>query len=251
MSIHRNSLSESMARRSPGKLGYARWLTVGNRILRRYVSEIDPSSNLILLARFVIEVYARSWFAIQSKSSFSEAPIHIFNMIRYVADINDERVTRVCHIVIQHNAFSLHSENMLYAILCDTRPNVRLLAVRRILDLRLTKSADEFRKFVKPIINFEADEYYLLINDHNWIESTLTSNFNSSYMSSLTHQASFAPFTFPRYPCHTQSVERHIRLVSETSGMIACPKMRDGRISITLTEREIMPNFCSKKDFMF
>ena len=150
-----------------------------------------------------------------------------------------------------HNAFSLHSENLLCAMLCDPRQSVRLLALKRILEIRISESADSFRKFVKPVINFGADEYYLLINEHGWIESTLTSHFNSSYMLSLTHQESFAPFIFPHYPCHTQSVERHIRLVSETSSMIACLKLRDGRISITLAEREIMPKFCSKKDFMF
>ena len=67
LSINRNEVSPSMARRSPGKLGYARWLTMANRILRYYITFADQSENVSLLSRFVINVYARSWFSIKAR----------------------------------------------------------------------------------------------------------------------------------------------------------------------------------------
>ena len=38
LAIDSGNVSDSLARRSPGKLGYARWLTTGNIILRTYLS---------------------------------------------------------------------------------------------------------------------------------------------------------------------------------------------------------------------
>ena len=105
LGINNNDISSSLEKRSPGKLGYARWLTVANRILRYYVSVVDPTENLILIVNFVIKVYARSWFNIKSKPIFIYSPHHIFNMIKYIDDINNDCVTNICHKVIQQNAY--------------------------------------------------------------------------------------------------------------------------------------------------
>ena len=40
--------------------------------------------------------------------------------------------------------------------------------------------------------------------------------------------------SFLFYPSHTQNVERHIRVVSQTSKNIVTPELRDARINITL-----------------
>ena len=53
-----------------------------------------------------------------------------------------------------------------------------------------------------------------------------------------------------RYPSHTKSVERHIRLVSKASESISNLQDRDGHINVTLIERQLMPYFKSKKDFI-
>ena len=37
---------DRLSRRSPGKIGHARWLTTANRILRLYVSSEDPSDEI-------------------------------------------------------------------------------------------------------------------------------------------------------------------------------------------------------------
>ena len=41
-------------KRSPGKIGYARWLTTTNRILRIYISKEYPSSDLVSLTQYII-----------------------------------------------------------------------------------------------------------------------------------------------------------------------------------------------------
>ena len=231
-----------------GKLGYARWLTVANRILRHYVSFSDPTANLILMENFVINVYAKAWFSIKTKSLFTDSPTHVFNMIQNAVQLDDSRVSEVMFRVIENNSLALRSENLLCAMLPDSRPDIRSQAIEKILDIRKKFSARDFRKFIKPSnINFQANDYYELIGKDNWLESILTDEYLSEYLESVLDSSE--PFSFPKFPCHTQSVERHLRLVSETFSMIADQKLRDSRINITLAKRELMPKFIIRKDF--
>ena len=125
LSIHHNSMTPIMSTRSPGKLRYARWLTVANRILRHYVSVSDPAANLILMVNFVINVHAKAWFYIKTKSLFTDSPTHLFNMIQNAVQLDDSRVTEVMFRVIENNSFALHSENLSCVMLVDSRPSIR------------------------------------------------------------------------------------------------------------------------------
>lgn len=48
ISISNGVCDDKVAKRSPGKMNHARWLTTGNRILRLYVSTSKPSNNLLI-----------------------------------------------------------------------------------------------------------------------------------------------------------------------------------------------------------
>lgn len=50
-------------------------------------------------------------------------------------------------------------------------------------------------------------------------------------------------------PCHTQSVERCIKAVTESSTVVTSETKRLGWILNTLKSRNIMPSISSKKDF--
>ena len=52
-------------------------------------------------------------------------------------------------------------------------------------------------------------------------------------------------------PCHTQNVERHIKLVTESAQKVANTEPRDGYIRNTIESRKIMPKFETKNDFKF
>ena len=71
----------------------------------------------------------------------------------------------VINPVIQRNAYFSHPENLILAMLIDDKPIIRTLALRRILKTRnQTQNDIGVRKFKVPNINFEADEYYEMIN---------------------------------------------------------------------------------------
>jgi len=48
--------SLELSRRAPGTLSHARWLTAANRLLRLYVSTLNPSDNLVTLVTYILKV---------------------------------------------------------------------------------------------------------------------------------------------------------------------------------------------------
>ena len=78
-------MDKGLATACPGKLHNARWLTLANRVLRLYCSEPEPSNNLKLLVRFILDVYAPAWFDVVQNPSFLDEP-RIFH--RLVASLD-------------------------------------------------------------------------------------------------------------------------------------------------------------------
>ena len=62
---------------------------------------------------------------------------------------------------------------------------------------------------------------------------------------------SIPSLNFIRFPCHTQSVERHIRLVTEASENVCGQERRDSYIRSKLQSRLLMPKFETKADYKF
>ena len=55
---------------------------------------------------------------------------------------------------------------------------------------------------------------------------------------------------FGNFPCHTQAVERNVKLVTEAS-LSVCDEERDGVVRATLEARRVMGKFNTKKDYKF
>ena len=58
-----------------------------------------------------------------------------------------------------------------------------------------------------------------------------------------------APFAVPKYPCHTQAVERAVRLVSEASAAVVGKDARNGFIRQRIEARKELPRFKTKQEF--
>ncbi|CAH1109748.1 unnamed protein product [Psylliodes chrysocephalus] len=164
-SISRGNCSLDLAARNPGQLSHARWLTKANRILHLYIGSKCPSTNLKTIAEFVVKVYAPVWFDIKRKSSCCDGGRHVFRMIQLSRYLNNE-LKVVIDPVIKRNAYFCHPENLLLAMLSDDRPTIRQLGLRRIMKVR-TKISTDVREFVIPGLEFDASEYYELIDCQN------------------------------------------------------------------------------------
>lgn len=240
--------SVDLSRRKPGKMAHSRWLTTANRVLRLYVSTEDPSEVLQNIVQYVMHVYVPMWFEIKRNSSSTFGARHLFQTIQKTQSLCEE-VQTIVRPVIQRNGYFAHPENILLAMIADDRSHVRELAWRRIKNARTTNKNTEVRIFKVPALNFEANDFIEIIDWQNTVitEPPLTQMLTIVEIDSLI--VSKETKSIPKYPCHTQAVERHIKLVTEASASVCGEATRDGFIRNRIQSRTAMPRFDTKCQF--
>ena len=103
------------------------------------------------------------------------------------------------------------------------------------------------RKFVVPKINMDAKTYPDLFDwsTVKFSEPPLTTNLSNEQIREIVD----APFTPPDIPCHTQAVERGIRVIADAASSVIGHDSRDGFIRQKLKSRKDVGPCDSKKDF--
>ena len=250
--IQSGSCPPDLSCRNPGILNHARWLTCANRTLRLYIFTEKPTIELKDIGTYILKVYVPMWFAIRCNSSIKDGPKHLFNTIqqsRYLP----KKYLRVVDATIARNAFFAFPENVLISMMTDERREVRLDALRKILQAReLDESGEQVLPRALPEINFSADDYYKIID---WSSVRITSPpilnkvTNQELSEKLSSNSLFLDCEFLKYPCHTIAVERMVKLVTEASCQVCGSDARDGFIRCTLLSRQSMPNFETKNQF--
>ncbi|CAH0547286.1 unnamed protein product [Brassicogethes aeneus] len=249
LAVTSGECSQHLSNLQPGPISHSRWLTTASRILRLYISSKKPTENLITLATYIVKVYAPVWFAIKTKPRCWDGARHLWKII-YLSRYLPQILRNVIDPVIQRNAYFSHPENLLLAMLTDDKPTIRTLALRRILKTRNQRQNNiGVRKFKVPKINFKADEYYEMITYATYLnnEPPLTKSISVEELKSYIDTNEYI-MTFPNYPCHTQSVERCVRLVTEAAAAVG-ELQRDGYIKSRLKSRSLMPQFEKKSDY--
>lgn len=250
--IDSGKCSVELANLKPGNLSHSRWLTKANRLLRLYISTENPTFELKLIVEFIIRVYAPSWFRIKINSSVNYGTKHLFEFIqssRYL----DDKYLKIIDPVITNNAFFAFPENILLCMLTDGDKNVRKLGLQRVVNAKKQAATDvSIRKFKIPTLNFSAKNYTDLID---WDESDICcppvlSNFDANDFQSMLDTNNIPmDWKFSDFPCHTQAVERTVKLVTEASNKVYGKENRDSHILATLESRAKMPKFESKQDY--
>jgi len=248
--ISKGIISSSLSARNPGNVSHSRWLTTANRILRLYISTKEPSQNLKLITEYVIKVYAPSWFEIKSKPSCQHGSNHFFGIIEKSRFL-PEHIKNIIYSALQRNGYFAHPENILISMLADNKQHIRELGLRRILKSReMIKGRSQVREFKIPILNFEADTYIDLID---WLsveitEPPLTKSISDHDLKSMISDVS-AEIDILKFPCHTQAVERCIKLVTEASAAVCGIESRDGFIRSRIESRRTLPKFETKRQY--
>ena len=67
-----------------GGLNDSCWLTLGCDILRFYVAQEKPTSNVRTLAEFSIKVYFPGWFQIKFNNNITDGPKNYLNILTQV-----------------------------------------------------------------------------------------------------------------------------------------------------------------------
>ena len=183
------------------------------------------------------------------KSSCKEGARHLHTLI-FQTRFLPEKYKEIIDSVIQRNGYFAHPENVLLSMLTDAREEIRELAQRRILKAKSEESY-AIRKFEIPKLNFDAKDYIDLIN---WMDVIITVPPVFRYLSkediTLLVTSDSKEVNFADFPCHTQAVERCVKLVTEASAEVCGENARDGYIRARLQSRRQMPCFNTKVQFL-
>jgi len=155
---------------------------------------------------------------------------------------------------IQHNGYYGHPENVILNMMIDERKHIRELAARRIKVAResddgLCRSSDDIRKFTIPQLNFEAREYCELVNwiDFHRLPPPVTSKLTDNDLDETSRTASMSDIE--KYPCHTQAVERYVKVVTDASWSVCGKERREGYFRAKLEFRKKMSKYTTKTEW--
>lgn len=137
-------------------------------------------------------------------------------------------------------------------MLTDDDNQIRTLGLKKIQEARILRQDNTIRSYVIPKINFESHDYHDMIDwqDKNLslTEPPLLQFLEIRDIEKIINEV-VKTFDFTKFPCHTQSVERGVKITTEAASSVAGNKAREGFIAAKINSRQIMPKFNSKKDF--
>ncbi|GBN18955.1 hypothetical protein AVEN_38679-1 [Araneus ventricosus] len=163
------------------------------------------------------------WFAIKKSKYFTDGPKHVFQAIQTSRYLSDE-LLQVVDPVIQRNAFFEHSEKVLLAMLVNEREHIRELCYSRrystvVKARQIVPKKKTVRNFVPPKINFQASYYIEIINWNSCVvyPPPMLRDLSEDDSKSLINSDTTPIREIQKFPCHTQDVERCIKLVTKAS----------------------------------
>ena len=138
LGISRGKVNPRFAAWKIGPLNHARWLTLAIRLMCLWTRGAYPPElhdKLYLAIKFIVKVYAVSWFEIKRDSKFHNQQLYIFNMIKRIKQQSEE-IQDVAFRNLKYNAFALLPENALYSMMKSDNLEVREAALKKIISIR-------------------------------------------------------------------------------------------------------------------
>ena len=276
LAILTGDMPKTLALREIGPLCHARWLTLACRVLRYCVRQKNPSKNLKDIAEFCVKVYFPSWFNIKKNKYITDGPRNLHFLVEKTMSFPDKKVRDIAMRYIQINAYFAHPENILLGMLNDDDQEVRNVAVNIVLKQRGDDISDvdgedllpnefeggyisdedgnvgeanessDIRYFKVPKINNKAKVYYKLVNmkEEKFEEPPILRKLRTHEIENFRNEKLVL-----RHPCHSQAVERSVKVVSEACAEVIGFQRRDGLIRQTLKSRKLQPKVDCKKHY--
>ena len=136
--ISRGQVNQRFAAWKIGLLNHARWLTLAIRLLCLWTRGSYPKQlhdKLHAVVKYIVQVYAVSWFEIKRDAKFHNQALYFFNMIQRIKLQSDE-IQAIAFNNLKYNAFALLPENMLYFMMKYEDLEVRESAFKKIVSIR-------------------------------------------------------------------------------------------------------------------
>ena len=261
--ISEGKVDDKFVFRKPGPLNHSRWLTTAIRIMILYTRTMEPSKTLVILVHFIVKVYAFTWFSVRENNNFTLGSDIFFQVIQAVNEVQktwdhiegaktnkcQKSIADIVFKVLKQNAFCLLGENFLASLLFSRHDEHRQIAVEKILEIR-SHPTPLVTPISNPIpdINFEAEDWSKLVDVsslecHEPPRTRHLSNEDLEVFKVQRHQP-------PKFPLHSQSVERAVKLTSEASTTSYIWQKRHNSIVAKNKSRKERPEFRTKKDYV-
>ena len=167
------------------------------------------------ITHFIVTNYGPNWFNIKCDPSCIDGPKHVYLATQRAKHLSPA-VVGVIKPYIARNAYFAHPENVLVAMMADTDVCKRVKAITVILRIRNEQCAvvkKGVRQFKVPELSFDATDWDEMIrwDDIAITEPPLTRNLTNEQLEMIKEE----PLVVKKYPNHTQSVERSIKLITD------------------------------------
>ncbi|KAG5899218.1 hypothetical protein JTB14_034476 [Gonioctena quinquepunctata] len=191
------------------------------------------------------------WFIIEIKPSRLQGTFDVWKTIQLSGFLPKNLEEVIDPVILRYFA---HPEDILFGMLGDTRHHIRELAVRRIFKARSSNIQQSLRQFeVSNSLNINASSYMDLIDWSTLVitEPPLTMGLPVEVLIDIVKNpdTSMLFSEIKSYRCHTQAVERAVKIVTEASATVCGSENRDGVMRAKLESRGIIPPFGSKQDY--
>ena len=184
----------------PGNLNHSRRLTKANRIVRLYMSKQDPSKPLQRITKFILNVYAPSWFIIKLHSSCFDGARNFFYIMKQCYELGKED-WKIVEPVLQNNSYFAHLENILLSGVTDEDLSIRKFSCDKIIEARTHSLKNTIRIFDKSSIRLDSAALSY-INMIDWSATVVTP---PPLLSSISDDdlEQFQADSFKEIPCHS------------------------------------------------
>ena len=150
-----------------GPIAHLRWLTLGCRILRYYVSLDEPSPIVKVLVHFCLTVYFPTWFDNKLKYQITNGSKHLFSLLKKINNLSNEEIREVALDAEQKNKCFAYPEKLFIAMFEDGDEQIRMAVTKKLVSCSAAKESfiserqsSPIRLFRVPTINVKADVYY-------------------------------------------------------------------------------------------
>ena len=196
----------------------------------------------------VINVYLPAWFKFKLDDRFEQGSINFFYLLQLTNELNNKE-KKIAHKVLQDNCFWSHPENILVSMIADKREDVRhkaVLLIKEARDKTMENQSEEPRKFVLPMLDFNADDYFKMVplDDISLHDPPLLSDIPMDEILKGIER----PISLDYFPNHNQSIERMVKVVSECATQKVGFTGRHRHFLQKLASHKIVSSFNTKSD---
>ena len=229
INVFSGTLTPKLADTEIGPVCHSRWITFQSRILRLYMTS-GVSRNILpklrKLALYVLNIYFPMHMNIKYKSSIVDGCVNLFKEVSLIKKYVKSKVEQEYILSsLQVNSYFAHPHNVLISMLADESYVIRKEAIDIIVDLRNLDYGEQSLDYYLPKVNFEAVSYSKLCSmskiDERWVYLTFMNRLEYVTEPPLTKNLDLSQFLLERFssdlPCHTQSVERLVKLTTEAT----------------------------------